>query len=190
MITGWRVGILRPEIILSRSRRDTYGSPLMWSECLFADHDAPDPDCTCGMYLVPDLAVLLDAIHERPGSCELHPWRALLRGRGLLDALRTGHLPDYVARATSHGTVYDASTPTDPAGSVRCEAVTLTEVYLLHHAAGYLDDLTSEVGLTPTVTTLAGLSALRQGAQGPAGGQIGHSDVDALRTSYEQEARS
>lgn len=176
-LSGWRVWTLSRAGTFPRSRRDRHDS-LLWSECL-TGHEAPDPDCACGLSLVLDLHNLLYAIEHRPWTCELHPLRAISRGGGLLDALRVSHRPDLFGHCSTYGNVQPSAAATDPHGTVRCEALRINALYLLPHAAHHLPALADDTGVTPTVTTLLDL-----------GGQLGHSHVEAVGSPYESGARS
>jgi hypothetical protein len=161
MTTGWRVWTLRPDGTVPRSDRDRHRSPLLWAECDLLRHDAPDPDCACGLALVPDLRDLLDALRDRPWTCELHPLRALQRGRGLLDALRTGHRPDLLALCTSLGDEQPGASRNDPPGTVRCELLRVDRLWLLDHAAQHAPALATAVGVVPTIVATVGVELAR-----------------------------
>jgi len=148
--SGWRVWLLDADGIFPRSARDRHGSPLLWADCVLP-HDAPDPGCACVLALVPDLADLLDAVEHRPWTLELHPLRAFARGRGLLDALRTGRRPDLLARCTSLGDKQSRASRHDPPGTGRCELLRVEQLYLLPHAAHHADDLALELGAVPAL---------------------------------------
>jgi hypothetical protein len=159
----WRVWTFRPDGTFPRSGRDRHGSPLLWASCDYLPHGAPAPDCGCGLFGVVDLRDLLDAIENRPISVELQPLRALQRGRGLLDALRSSHLPDLVGRCRTYGAVEPGTASSDPPGTVRAEALTVEALYLSPRRSSAAEALTEDVGVAPVVAHLDQVCALTLG---------------------------
>lgn len=150
MTTGWRVATLGPTGLV-RNRKDRHGSPLLWASCDLLPHDAPDEACSCGYAIVLDLRDLLEALEYRPWTLELHPLQALQRGRGLLDALRTGHCPDLLAYCTSLGDEQPAASRHDPSGTVRCELLRIDRLDLLEQVAHRAAELTDDLDVDATV---------------------------------------
>jgi hypothetical protein len=129
---GWRVfalgddGRLRPPFLLRYWKQhmhadDDWRTGVNLARCLVSEHEAPDPDCTCGLRAVVGLPEFLDAVGRRLASSP----RTLLQECGVF------------ARVRLDGRVLPGiDMPNDdPHSTVRASRARLLDVHLAPHLA-------------------------------------------------------
>lgn len=88
-------------------------------------HDAPWPNCECGIRLMPNLGDLLDGIRRHPARTGItpHVWRVIVSHAYYLDRKRYGvlHVPDVIGTIHAHGTIHDLCPWDDPPGTLRAQ---------------------------------------------------------------------
>ncbi|QKV94225.1 hypothetical protein HUT19_22725 [Streptomyces sp. NA02950] len=100
-------------------------------------HDAPWPDCECGIRVMPNLSHLLDGIRKHPARTGITPqaWRVI--GGTAYHADRAHHgvlyVPDVIGQVVTAGRIEDACPWDDPPGTFRAQRASVGAV--LHLSA-------------------------------------------------------